>query len=82
MSIKSITTATLLSLTLGACAISVGDGIDDSHHDYRDRLSIKLPNGDRARFSCPEGLSAFVERNEDSGKLTYGCTTDSDRKDQ
>lgn len=64
-------------LTLGACAITI-DGDDRSwdHDDHRDSVTVTLPNGDRDRFSCPEGTSTFVINMKDEGKgMVYGCRT-------
>ncbi len=63
----------LISLSLSACAISVGDGRDFSHDD-RDSMSVKLPSGGRTSFSCPKGLTAFVVR-DSNDEMAYGCRT-------
>jgi len=64
-------------LTLGACAITI-DG-DDHPRNYdhgHDSVTVTLPNGDRDRFSCPEGTSSFVINMKDEGKgMVYGCRT-------
>ena len=66
---------TLISLSLSACAISVGDGRDFGHDD-RDSMSVKLPHGGRTSFSCPDGLTAFVIR-DSKDEMAYGCRTSS-----
>ncbi|SDD84893.1 hypothetical protein [Kordiimonas lacus] len=63
-------------LTLGACAISI-EG-EKGYHDYdgHDSVTVTLPNGDRDRFSCPDGTSSFVINKKDEGKgMVYGCRT-------
>lgn len=65
-----------ICLPLGACAISI-EG-EKSHLDYddHDSVTVTLPSGDRDRFSCPEGTTAFVINKKDEGKgMVYGCRT-------
>ena len=66
-------------LSLGACSVSISDdGIDRNYRDYEkdDRITVTLPNGDRDRFTCPEGTTSFVLNRKDEGLgMAYGCRT-------
>lgn len=66
-------------LTLGACSVSISeDGMERSYRDYEkdDRVTVTLPNGDRDRFSCPQGTTSFVINRKDEGLgMAYGCRT-------
>lgn len=64
------------SLSLGACAISIEGEKGHYNYDDHDSVTVTLPNGDRDRFSCPEGTSSFVINKKDEGKgMVYGCRT-------
>lgn len=66
-------------LTLGACSVSISeDGLERNYRDYEedDRITVTLPNGDRDRFTCPEGTTSFVINRKDEGLgMAYGCRT-------
>lgn len=66
-------------LSLGACSVRISDdGLDRSYRDYKedDRITVTLPNGDRDRFTCPEGTTSFVINRKDEGLgMAYGCRT-------
>ena len=80
MRIKDAILVSTLCLGLGACSISI-DGEDGhyspSRHDWDGgRATVKLPDGDRVSFGCPEGTSLFIRDNTGKGgELVYGCCT-------
>lgn len=68
-----------ICLTISACSVKISDdGIDRNYRDYEnyDRVTVTLPNGDRDRFTCPEGTTSFVLNHKDEGLgMAYGCRT-------
>ena len=71
--------ASCAGLMLGACSVSISeDGLERDYRDYEkdDRITVTLPNGDRDRFTCPEGTTSFVINRKDKGLgMAYGCRT-------
>ena len=59
---------------LSACAFSVETTEKDWDDDYGGSqvLSLRLDDGDRQRFSCPEGYDIFVETEGDETRA-FGC---------
>lgn len=61
-------------LTLGACAISIGDDDYDGNHYGNDAVTVTLPSGDTSHFRCPDELNIFVVDGTNEGRgLIYGC---------
>lgn len=80
MRAKDALILSILGLGLGACSISI-DGEDASHYSSNHRwdggrATVKLPDGDKVTFGCPEGTTLFVrDRTDKGGELVYGCRT-------
>ncbi|WP_020398048.1 hypothetical protein [Kordiimonas gwangyangensis] len=80
MRAKDALILSILGLGLGACSISVegeGNGYGPRHHNWDGgRATVKLPDGDKVTFGCPEGTTLFVrDRTDKGGDLVYGCRT-------
>jgi len=78
MKLINATLVSALSLSLAACAVSIGDGDYDSgydsNHRHGDYMTVTLPSGDKDSFSCPDEMDVFVIDGTDQGKgLVYGC---------
>jgi len=83
MRAKDALILSVLSLGLGACSISV-EGEDSHYRPHRadwdgGRATVKLSDGERVTFGCPDGTSLFVrDRRDKGGELVYGCRTGGD----
>ncbi|WP_262691875.1 hypothetical protein [Kordiimonas aestuarii] len=80
MRAKDALILSILSVGLGACSISVeGEdrGYGPRHYDWDGgQATVKLPDGQRVKFGCPDGTSLFVrDRTDKGGELVYGCRT-------
>lgn len=74
-----VTLLSAAAFAVSACSVSISeDGMERSYRDYDedDRITVTLPNGDRDRFTCPEGTTSFVINRKDEGLgMAYGCRT-------